>query len=257
MPDFAAFPNPGRGHEARVAFSDADGSWSESADLVALLATVIAEWVGACERDRAAVRLPDGLVLEPQIVNVIPFDERKGCQLSSVIAVSHPRVFVPALFEWQHAGGRSIEAALTSGFEQWVQCDLPPLRDALRADDLENLCLSLEQPDGHPRRIVLGPVLGIVPEASSGAEHESGCPCCMFTHCMDALRGLIHSDGVYGVRLFASRMVDGEVAVDCRVNGADFSAGAEALSAYARTWPRETQVRKQYVIIQTPHTKAN
>jgi hypothetical protein len=37
---------------------------------------------------------------------------------------------------------------------------------------------------------------------------------------------------------------------DCRVNGEDWLAGADALRAYVATWPdRGLETRKQYVLI--------
>jgi hypothetical protein len=43
------------------------------------------------------------------------------------------------------------------------------------------------------------------------------------------------------------------VQADCRVNGEDWSAGAEALRAYVTRWPdRGFEFRKQYVVIQSP-----
>ncbi len=73
----------------------------------------------------------------------------------------------------------------------------------------------------------------------------------MFSHSLAAFRALLDQPETYGIRLFAMRGPDGEIGADCRVNGADFPRGAEALRAYARTWPGNgLQTRKQYVIMQ-------
>ena len=43
----------------------------------------------------------------------------------------------------------------------------------------------------------------------------------------------------------------GRANADCRANGRDFDAGAAALRAYTKGWPkRGTEMRRQYVLIQ-------
>ncbi|MCE9577537.1 MAG: DUF6348 family protein [Deltaproteobacteria bacterium] len=253
MPDFAAFPNPGRGHTIHVEFADAQGTWSEQVDLTETLATIVGRHVGPCERDGAVVRTPDGLVLAPQVVMVQPLDQRQGARIASTIEVTHPAHFTPGLFEWQHAVSDSTAKAIEEGFAQWAQCDLPALRNALRSDALDLTHLQYTSTDGAPRRIVLGPVYGLVPDDAADSDHEPGCPCCMFTHSFAVFRALLDRTETYGIRLFAMRGPDGEIGADCRVNGADFPRGAEALRAYARSWPGVgLQTRKQYVIMQPP-----
>ena len=124
--------------------------------------------------------------------------------------------------------------------------------------------------DGKParvRRAVLGPVWHMTTSppsfrvlafsatpsetANPGAEH-SFCPCCLFTRSMGAFKNHLDQDGFFGIRLFASQNEQGVVQADCRVNGEDWPAGANALRDYALTWDvAGYEFRKQYVIIQT------
>jgi hypothetical protein len=61
---------------------------------------------------------------------------------------------------------------------------------------------------------------------------------------------LLEGDGTYCRRLLALRDPKGEPGADCRLNGDDHDAGAEALRRYVTTWPgRAFEMRKQYVVI--------
>jgi len=51
--------------------------------------------------------------------------------------------------------------------------------------------------------------------------------------------------------LLATREKDGSTQADCRINGAEWETGKEALRAYAETWPHAGfEMRKQYVVLQ-------
>jgi hypothetical protein len=78
-------------------------------------------------------------------------------------------------------------------------------------------------------------------------------PLCLLTNSFEAFRELIEADAFYGLRLFALRDGDSEPGADCRVNGDDWEKGAQALRAYAGTWPPAAgyEMRKQYVVLQT------
>jgi hypothetical protein len=157
-------------------------------------------------------------------------------------------------FEYQHSYGDTRKRYLTRGFDLWAQVDLVVFQDALRnelahctsmADELGGRAPAARavRPRGAPRRAA---------EAAEEEEHPF-CPCCLFTNTWDAFKPQIESDGVYGVRLYAARDSQGQVQADCRVNGEDWPAGAQALRAYVAQWPdRGFEFRKQYVVIQSP-----
>jgi len=72
--------------------------------------------------------------------------------------------------------------------------------------------------------------------------------------CLNRFQGIgcSDTDGFYGDRLFAARDENGAATADCRINGQDFPAGAQALAAYVQSWPqRAIEFRKQYIAIQT------
>jgi hypothetical protein len=101
--------------------------------------------------------------------------------------------------------------------------------------------------------VLFGPVAHQAAREATEEEEHPFCPCCLFTNTWDAYKPQIESDGVYGLRLYAARDTQGEVQADCRVNGQDWPAGAEALRAYVAQWPdRGFEFRKQYVVIQSP-----
>ncbi|MBP9089009.1 MAG: hypothetical protein KBG15_23005 [Kofleriaceae bacterium] len=253
LPNFADFPNVGQFAQVEVAFSGAREG-TEYVDLVSSLEAAVMPTLGPCVREGDKLCAANGLSLAPLLVSMTPRADG-DVAVSSTIEVSHPSFSTPGIFEWQHCIGTTMQAALSEAFAVWAQGDLPVFINALRAVDLE--LHALEWPSslathGDKRRAILGPVLGIFGNAGPAIEngHEAGCPCCLFSQVLPTLRGLIDSHDVFGIRLFAARWQSGETAADCRINGADFPAGAAALRAYAATWPgKDMQTRKQYVMI--------
>jgi hypothetical protein len=123
--------------------------------------------------------------------------------------------------------------------------------------------MTLPQKDASPdlrRRAVLGPVAHYAErpaaksDGTSGSETEEHpfCPCCLLTNSFQAFQSLLEAEGFCGIRLDAARDENGKPQADCRVNGGDWEAGAQALRNYVKTWPaRGFEFRKQYVVIQT------
>ncbi|MDB4956516.1 MAG: hypothetical protein JWO36_4085 [Myxococcales bacterium] len=252
LPDFTAFPNPGIGSRLTVAFASDLRTWEEKVDLVDLLATSVAESLGPCECEDDRLAVANGLILKPQLVSFKPPAEGEEIRTSTTIEVSHPHFGVGAVFEWQHSTGATLSDAITSGFAEWAQVDLRALIEAVKSDALELTYLTFGMPGRGRRRVVLSPVIGVFSDTSSDGEHASGCPCCMFSGCINTMHAVLDSDRLYGVRLYAARMPGGEVMADCRINGADFPAGAAALRRYAASWPGDgVETRKQYVVVQT------
>ena len=89
------------------------------------------------------------------------------------------------------------------------------------------------------------------PAVAEPEEHPF-CPCCLLTRSWEAFRELIEGDGFYGLRLFAMRDPEGNPRADCRVNGAEWERGKQALREYVRTWPGAgVEFRKQFVVLQS------
>jgi hypothetical protein len=166
--------------------------------------------------------------------------------------------FPTGFLEYQHSAGADVAEATTAGFRQWVQLDLATIEDALPGAEQRWLRLELTLParGGEPprrRRIVLGPTARRGGAAATDDPEHPFCPCCLFTQGLTAFQPLLEEAGTIGIRLFAARNADGSVEADCRANGADFAAGAEALRAYAATWPGSGfEFRKQYAVVCTP-----
>ena len=202
------------------------------------------------------VLLPSGLAID------VDFGEARPLAGGNVAINSRTLVwhdaFPAGFLEYQHASGPDVEAATTAGLRQWVQLDLATIEDALPGAGQRWLRLELTLPAGasgpaRRRRIVLGPIARRGGAAATDDPEHPFCPCCLFTQGLAAFQPLLEQAGAIGIRLYAARNADGSVDADCRANGADFAAGAEALRAYAATWPGSgIEFRKQYAVVYTP-----
>jgi hypothetical protein len=174
------------------------------------------------------------------------------------IDASHPIFFPKGLPEYQYSYATSVEGAVTSGFSNWACTDLVALQDAVVAQPAHCTSIEMKFPvDGaeaqRTRRVVFGPTGHYVSVAPQHAEEHPFCPCCLLTQNLEVFRSVLESDETVGIRLFASRDENGDVAADCRLNGDDFLEGAEQLKNYAQSWPPVAglEFRKQYVIVQS------
>ncbi|MBX9402130.1 hypothetical protein K4L06_12520 [Lysobacter sp. BMK333-48F3] len=265
--------NPGGSPDGHLRFQDEHGEeFLEPFDLVQTLAEVLADGGHRAHAyDNGWIEIgDDGLFAFPQLVEFTELDNGV-IRTASTIQCNHPRCFPQGLFEYQHATGEGFDDAVRRGFGQWARTDLIALLDATRVEP--EACMSMRMDfDGEDgaqarqRRVVFGPVahFGQAPaeqaaSADAGEDAEACehgyCPCCLFTQSLDAFRPLLQAEGVFALRLFASRdHRDGECQADCRVNGEDWSPGLDSLNAYAATWPSAAgqglEFRKQYVIVQ-------
>ncbi|MBB6367268.1 hypothetical protein FHR56_002433 [Xanthomonas sacchari] len=210
------------------------------------------------------VVLGNGLHLLTELVDLAEL--RSGVRTASCIRVHHRSLFPEGIVEFQHSIGEDTEASLASGFTTWARTDLVALSEAVSAP-AEARCMTLQMEfpaeagaqASVRRTVVLGPVAhmnGDAARAAAGDDTEHAfCPCCLFTNSLDALMPLLQRDQrMLGIRLFASRDADGEVAADCRVNGEDFPDGVACLRRYAETWPAlgALEFRKQYAVVRLP-----
>ncbi|MBO9882520.1 DUF6348 family protein [Xanthomonas sp. D-109] len=210
------------------------------------------------------VVLGNGLQLFTELVDLAEL--RSGVRTASCIRVHHASLFAEGIVEFQHSIGEDTEASLASGFTTWARTDLVALSEAVTAPaEARCMTLQMEFPTSATaeaavrRTVVLGPVAhmnGDAARAAAGDDTEHAfCPCCLFTNSLDALMPLLQRDQrMLGIRLFASRDADGEVAADCRVNGEDFPDGVACLRRYAETWPAlgALEFRKQYAVVRLP-----
>jgi hypothetical protein len=246
--------NPGQGASFEMSYRNDERSWSETVDLSAMLLETLAArgHEGRLEREGWVV-LSDGLWLLPQILSLSVESGDKATS-STTIEVAHQQLLPGGTFEFQHSAGGNATDTLASGFDLWAQVDLVVYQDALRKELGHCTSMEMNWQEGRARRVLFGPVAHRVahPEIEANEEHPF-CPCCLFTNTWDAFRPQIESDAVYGVRLYAARDSQGQVQADCRVDGEDWPAGADALRAYVTQWPdRGFEFRKQYVVIQSP-----
>lgn len=252
--------NPGIGIEGKVAFSNAEGSWTEKFDVVELAGRELRKHGHRVKKRKGWLEHPAGrFLISPQLVELQPMDNG-GVRTVTTIQVNHPELFPAGVFEYQHAAGDDCAHSLSSGFDQWVQTDFVALLEALQPEPQTCMSLRIEFPvegdrPAHVRRAVLGPVAHYMqdpPDPADGdaCEEHPFCPCCLLTNSFQAFEELIELDGFYGLRLYAARIPEEDAQADCRVNGDDWEPGAEALRQYARLWPEAGfEFRKQYVVL--------
>jgi len=247
--------NPGAGTWFRVGFCDAQRSWEEEADSLDILVAVLKARGIKFRKGKTHLELDSGLIVRPQFVRLQPRDDGHVLTITTV-EINHPQWVPDGAFEYQHSIAPTMSEAMHKGFVGWVDVDLPVLEDALRDEpqsctgmvaDTANSAASVPR----RRQIIFGPPVHCVTrEAREAGQAHDFCPCCLFTNCFEAFREQVYGDRFYGIRLFASRDADGVIQADCRVNGVDWSPGADALRRYVTTWPeRGFEYRKQYVAI--------
>jgi Family of unknown function (DUF6348) len=265
--------NPGKGVAGKVGFSNAERTWSEKYNLVALAASVLADQGHKILSEESwLVHQESGFILLPQFVHLQPLD-KGGVRTTTTIQAQHPVLVSEGVFEYQHSTGDSVEDSIRKGFDQWAHADFVALLESLQPKPQTCTTLRMDFPekDGKPaysRRAVLGPVAHFlqkphfyaerkVPKSGQSAEGEQCeshdfCPYCLLTNSFDAFKELIEGSDFFGLRLFAACGEKGALQADCRVNGVDWEKGAEALRKYATTWPEAGyEFRKQYVVLHT------
>jgi len=253
-----AAANPGKGHQLQTAFTNGKRTWTESADVLASLATTLAELGHKFQTRSEWLELENGLLLVPRFVEVAQREDSK-VRTASTVQISHPKRIPEGVFEYQHSWGENVGRSFADGFKMWAQADLPVFLDATLENIANRQCAMIQpRSEGSSllpphRRVIFGPTSHFAQQPAPGSEEHCFCPCCLFTNSADSFRGLAAQDAFFGIRLFAWRSEDGAtIEADCRVNGVDFPEGVAGLLRYVETWPhRGMEFRKQYVAIQS------
>ncbi|MBC3870788.1 DUF6348 family protein [Undibacterium oligocarboniphilum] len=202
------------------------------------------------------VSLPGGLIFSTEAVERLTLGDGR-VRICIKISAWHADYFPQGIAEYQHALGSSEQNAIQEAFKNWVNMDLPVLQDAVSLTPSACSVIQLQVPAASEiiatsRQVILGPVAHLVSRPPQRAEEHPFCPCCLFTECMAVFHDLLQTSTVFGIRLFVSRDQFGKLAVDCRVNGEDFPAATEPLTAYAAKWQdRGLEFRKQYLMIRS------
>lgn len=228
----------------------------ENVSVSRILETVLRQEGFDARLSDGSVVLSSGIRLSVELLETVNFGENR-IRTSTRIVASHDSCFPNGLPEFQHAAGQTAGQALADGFSTWAKMDLVTLEDSTRTKPRDCSVMEMGFPSeskesAKVRQVILGPVGRMVSSSAQTEEEHPFCPCCMITQNFDAFRGLLQSDRLVGIRLFASRDADGNLAADCRVNGEDFPEGVEHLVNYARSWPeRGFEFRKQYVVVRS------
>jgi hypothetical protein len=233
-------------------------------DIVHLAALVLKQKGHAVTRHATWLEHPGSKYLfSPRLAEVHQL-KAGGFRSVSTITAIHPDLAPNGIFEYQHATGDSVIDAIRQGFDDWAQLDFVVLMDTVR--DKAEHCTTFEmtyppQEGMAPlsRRALLGPVVHFVQRTPGAAAHKDEpteedhpfCACCLLTNTFEAFRPFAEADGFFGIRLVAVRDETGSPQADCRVNGDDWEAGAQALRDYVNRWPQSGyELRKQYVVLQ-------
>jgi hypothetical protein len=255
--------NPGIGIEAKLAFANGGGSWTEEVNLVHIAADILRNHSYRTIDEKTHLRHPDsGFAILPQLVGVQPL-EKGGVRTVTTMQVHHPTLAPQGIFEYQHAAGDTVRDSVGKGIDQWVQTDFVTLLESLLPKPKSCTALVMSFPANgdkraRVRRAILGPVAHFMekpPSADTKAtpdDEHPFCPCCLLTRSFEAFKELIEDERFYGLRLFAARDAAGVTQADCRVNGEDWERGAQALRTYVEKWPAAGyEFRKQYVVLQS------
>jgi hypothetical protein len=255
--------NPGQGSTFLVDYSEGERHWAEEVDTVDALATSLEARDIPFERSQQWLTIEGGLIVRPQFVQVRPRDD-DSVQSTTTIEINHETLCPAGTFEYQHATGETVDESLESGFGTWADTDLPVLREALSGqfDRCMVMSMSFDKRLSIPartRQLILGPPTHAAAKSDqtskskrASADNHEFCPCCLLTRNLDAFSELIEGNNFFALRLYAMRNSQGGAEADCRVNGVDWPAGAEALIKYVATWPgRGFEFRKQYAVIRT------
>src|SRR6516164_11027463 len=123
--------NPGIGIEAKLAFANGGGSWTEEVNLVHIAADILRNHSYRTIDEKTHLRHPDsGFAILPQLVGVQPL-EKGGVRTVTTMQVHHPTLAPQGVFEYQHAAGDTVRDSVGKGIDQWVQTDFVTLLESL------------------------------------------------------------------------------------------------------------------------------
>lgn len=213
-------------------------------------------------RTETGLTLPSGIQLEATLLDSRLLDNGVARTTTQVISI-HPDFFPKGMTEFQHSAGSTAANSIAEGFSSWVKMDLVALEDAVLPKPEHCTFMEMVFPstgDAVPRKrqVIFGPTGHVVTSQAEPLEKEDHpfCPCCLFTNSSEAFRAILESDAFVGIRLFASKDFQGEVAADCRVNGEELPNALPHLVDYVNKWPNRPglEYRKQYVVIRSAPT---
>ncbi len=252
--------NPGRGVFTTLRLLDEDIGSIESANVVDIAASVFTENGYSVTKEKSwFVHDESGFLIQPRFVHIQPMEN--GLHTVTTTQIHHPTLTPGGVFEYQHSFGNNLAATVAKGLDMWVQTDFVTLLESLRDKPASCMVMEMNFPEteeasARVRRAVFGPVAHFMAERPEEPANESEehpfCPCCLLTRSFEAFKQMVASTDFLCLRLYAARDDEGQPQADCRVNGEDWEAGAQALRDYALTWPQHGyEFRKQYVVLQT------
>lgn len=211
------------------------------------------------KRTETGLTLPSGIQLEATLLDSRLLDNGVARTTTQIISV-HPDFFPKGLTEFQHSAGSTAANSIAEGFSNWAKMDLVTLEDAVLPKPkactfMEMVFPSTSGAVPRKRQVIFGPTGHVVTSKAELLEKEDHpfCPCCLFTNSSEAFRAILDSDAFVGIRLFASKDFEGEVAADCRVNGEELPNALPHLVDYVNKWPNRPglEYRKQYIVIRS------
>ncbi len=231
------------------------------------------ELLNSSENDNKWIYVKDnGYYLLPLLIDFF-YDENKNLKIYATIQIHHKEIFPDGIFEYIYPQKETNNAiqGLFELFQTWVDLDWETLQDVFNFEKSKymSMRMDLNKEKTRARHIFYGPVLSYPNFDMEDAKFkgididpyiDEFCPCCLFTNSMEAFDNQIKDTTKnYAIRLFAMKNPNGEVKVDCRINGEEYPQAEEYLKNYAKKW-KDCDImkfRKQYVIIRNAENKEN
>lgn len=172
-----------------------------------------------------------------------------------IIRTRHQKLFPDGIFEYAYGGGESEEEASVNAAFRWIESDFNTIHDLLCTSaehdhsDSKTELISFNAEGGLIAwDVVFGPLIRTASE-----QVKEDVPIDTFLmELFNLINGtLLHEKEIYPIKCFVMTDREGEISMDCRVNGRFWEEGEAVLKEYAEKWglKNEFHWRKQYFII--------
>lgn len=181
--------------------------------------------------------------------------EYGSVQVRIIVKTRHKELFPNGIFEYAYGWGENKEAAAVNAIYRWLDSDFNAIHDLL--------CTSVEHDHSDSKRemitaskngtliawdVVFGPLI----VSESEQKQEDILINDFFLKLYDLINDtLLNEKGIYPIKCFVMQNEEGQVSMDCRINGHFWHEGEVVLKEYAESWglEGESHWRKQYFII--------
>lgn len=194
-------------------------------------------------------------------------NENGEISVGATIQIQHKTIFPDGVFEYEYSMNfKEFRDAVNDAFYNWIRLDWQTLVDIAKPKKAKALKQTYELEMGDDkilkRYVYYGPV-AYYPNFDIEKMKEAGLNVkqyidrfhsnTMFTRAIEAFITHLKDENEknYAIRMFALKAPNGDVEVDCRINGEEYPEANKFLESYAKTWKDcdIVKFKKQYVII--------